>query len=92
MFMRLGGIGWVKQDAPAANAASKSSLPSVVVTPTVNTVKARYCATKDSRSMYPLVWVHLISLENTSPRRGGMTYNESRQQQHASHVAQCTYR
>ena len=41
-------------DVPAANAASKSSIPRVLATPIVNNAKARYCATNDSRSARPL--------------------------------------
>ena len=39
---------------PAANAASRSSIPKELATPMVNNAKARYWATKDSRSARPL--------------------------------------
>jgi hypothetical protein len=52
---------------PAANAASKSSLPIVLTIPVTNIASARYCATYDSRLMKPCFRELLIRYEKARP-------------------------
>jgi hypothetical protein len=60
-------------NAPAANVASKSSLPAVLTTPAMKVDKARYCARYDCRSIQPNLCVYFMNLEKAQPINAPIT-------------------